>query len=172
MSMIQCNQCKKEISELAEVCPHCGAKTARGIKNTTTILKMVGIIVDIIAVILIIWAAVEMSSDISNYNDNNWWDGGYNYQSPLTDHEKGVLGRFGLGALFAVVASTLITAAKSVEKSIAAKENSSSKENSSFAADSRPAMTNGSWRCTCGNVNPNYTGTCSCGRNKRDVENS
>ncbi len=169
MAMIQCNHCKKEISDLADVCPHCGAKTAHGIKNTATILKMIGILVDVIAVILVIWAAAEFIGDISNYNDNNWWNGGYNYKSPLTDHEKGVLGRFGLGALFAIVASTLITVAKSLENGIAA----ASKGNSpSSSADSRPAMSNGGWRCSCGKVNPHYTGTCSCGRSKHDAGNA
>lgn len=27
----------------------------------------------------------------------------------------------------------------------------------------------GGWKCTCGRVNPRYTSTCVCGKNKRDV---
>lgn len=27
----------------------------------------------------------------------------------------------------------------------------------------------GGWKCTCGTVNPSYTGTCACGRSKQDV---
>ena len=28
------------------------------------------------------------------------------------------------------------------------------------------------WRCVCGLINPNYTGTCACGRTKSEVRNS
>lgn len=28
----------------------------------------------------------------------------------------------------------------------------------------------GGWKCTCGSVNANYVSTCSCGRNKRDID--
>ena len=28
------------------------------------------------------------------------------------------------------------------------------------------------WRCACGLINPNYTGTCACGRTKSEVRNS
>ena len=30
-------------------------------------------------------------------------------------------------------------------------------------------LQNGGWKCTCGRVNPSYTGTCACGRSKREV---
>lgn len=29
----------------------------------------------------------------------------------------------------------------------------------------------GGWKCTCGRVNPSYTGTCACGKRKDEVAN-
>ena len=30
-------------------------------------------------------------------------------------------------------------------------------------------LQNGGWKCPCGRVNPAYTGTCACGKSKREV---
>ena len=30
----------------------------------------------------------------------------------------------------------------------------------------------GGWKCTCGRVNPSYTGTCACGKRKGEKQNS
>ena len=169
MTMIHCNHCNREISEMATVCPHCGAKTERGIKNTVDILKMIGIIVDVIAVILIVWAAFEFIGDISKYNDNNWWNGGYNYKSPLTDHEKGVLWRFGIGAFFAIISSALITSAKNAENSASVSSRKTSAF-SSYAYSQEANRPESGWKCVCGQSNANYIGTCSCGRSRKDVE--
>lgn len=31
-------------------------------------------------------------------------------------------------------------------------------------------LRDGGWECTCGRVNPSYTGTCACGKTKADAE--
>jgi hypothetical protein len=30
----------------------------------------------------------------------------------------------------------------------------------------------GGWKCTCGRVNPSYTGTCACGKRKVEKQNN
>ena len=30
----------------------------------------------------------------------------------------------------------------------------------------------GGWKCTCGRVNPSYTGTCACGKHKGEKQNN
>ena len=40
--------------------------------------------------------------------------------------------------------------------------------NAAASLDER-TLQNGGWKCPCGRVNPAYTGTCACGRSKREV---
>ena len=47
---------------------------------------------------------------------------------------------------------------------------SGSREASGYRYTTGPVqLAGGSWRCTCGRVNPSYVGTCACGRNKNGV---
>lgn len=33
----------------------------------------------------------------------------------------------------------------------------------------RQTMKNGGWKCSCGRINPHYTGTCACGKSKENM---
>lgn len=107
MALIKCRECGSEISSRADSCPHCGAKTRFGMNesgkkelNTKTILL---IAVSFIGTWLFLSGLVTMMGDINEYN--NSWYGGYNYKSPLSDHEMGVIMKMFFGGVIDVVCS-------------------------------------------------------------------
>lgn len=93
MALIKCRECGSEISSRAESCPHCGAKTRFGLnessKKEKSVVTVILILVSVVGSILFFSGLMTMMSDISAYNDP--WRSGYNYKSPLTDHEMGVV---------------------------------------------------------------------------------
>ena len=54
---------------------------------------------------------------------------------------------------------------KKLRKSIPAEQAEKQRE-----AAEKSMLANGGWKCTCGRVNPGYTGTCACGVRKQDVD--
>lgn len=100
MALIKCRECGEEISSRAERCPHCGAKTRFGMNESerkqSSTLSVILTIVSVAGTILFFSGLMTMLGDIREYH--NSWYGGYNYKSPLTDHEMGVIMRmiFGL----------------------------------------------------------------------------
>lgn len=42
-------------------------------------------------------------------------------------------------------------------------------ENKLIAIDNEKRLQETGWRCSCGNLNASYTGTCSCGRGKGEI---
>lgn len=99
MAMIKCRECGKEISSRAEACPHCGAKTRFGReeaeKKQLTTASVIWMLLSAVGTILFVTALLTMMGDISDYH--NSWYGGYNYKSPLSDHEMGVVMRLIVG---------------------------------------------------------------------------
>lgn len=99
MALIKCRECGSEISSRAESCPNCGAKTRFGMNEgsrkqmSTTIVVLLP--ASVVGTILFCSGLMTMMGDINEYN--NSWYGGYNYQSPLTDHEMGVIMRMIFG---------------------------------------------------------------------------
>lgn len=114
MALIRCRECGREISSTAEMCPQCGARTRYGrtvaeskqVSSTATTYIVIASIVSIIGVILIISSFVTMIGDIHEYN-NSWYNG-YNYKSPLSDHEMGVVIRLVVGIVLDIVAAGFI----------------------------------------------------------------
>lgn len=93
MALIKCRECGSEISSRAESCPHCGAKTRFGMnegerKQINTVVVVL-LLVSVVGTILLFSGLSTMMRDIDKYNSS--WYGGYNYKSPLTDHEVGVI---------------------------------------------------------------------------------
>lgn len=101
MAMIKCRECGAEISSRAEMCPHCGAKTRFGIqegeKKEISMTQIILLIVSLIGTVLFFSGISTMMEDINNYN--SWYSRGYNYQSPLTDHEVQVLMKVVIGGV-------------------------------------------------------------------------
>lgn len=101
MAMIKCRECGKEISSRAECCPFCGAKTRFGMneeeKKQMSTAAVVLLIISVVGTILFVSGFVTMMGDISDYH--NSWYGGYNYKSPLTEHELSVVMRMFFGAV-------------------------------------------------------------------------
>lgn len=99
MAMIKCRECGKEISSRAEACPYCGAKTRFGMheaeKKQTSVAAVILILVSVVGTIIFFSALMTMMQDIKNYD--NPWASGYNYKSPLTEHELGVIMRMIFG---------------------------------------------------------------------------
>lgn len=99
MAMIKCRECGKEISSRAEACPHCGAKTRFGMnendKKQASVAAVILILVSVVGTIIFFSALMTMLRDINNYD--NPWVSGYNYKSPLTEHEVGVIMRLVFG---------------------------------------------------------------------------
>lgn len=99
MAMIKCRECGKEISSRAECCPNCGAKTRFGEeeseKKQLSVAMIVYSILCVVGAIVFAYAAITMSGDISDYYDS--WIGGYNYKSPLTEHEIGIIMQMVIG---------------------------------------------------------------------------
>ena len=108
-ALIQCSACKNLISKEAVSCPHCGQPTpyARRLKEeeesrarqkaeataetaSIAVSGVIAIAFMVIGAILFFSALYTMSSDI-----NGW--GYYNYKSPLSDHEVGVIFRMVMG---------------------------------------------------------------------------
>ncbi len=84
MALIKCKECGKEISTMADVCPHCGAttrygKTLKDSKNNNNMLY-IGLAVALVGAILFLPSFVTL---MSNYND--WyfwnWDTSYAYST-------------------------------------------------------------------------------------------
>lgn len=69
MAMIKCRECGKEISSMAETCPHCGAKTRFGVKQQEAKANGIGtyIMLALIAVgfVLVVMASVTLGGDYS-----------------------------------------------------------------------------------------------------------
>lgn len=179
MAMIRCKDCKKEISEVAPRCPYCGAQTKFGVDRRISLLSIIALLCLSVGAALILWSGMQWFIDIARYKDNDWRTEGYNYESPLTEHEEGVVGRFWGGIVMCLVASGLYGGISAVKKEIEAEEWLAKKtlppEKNTVGAATKQEyilLTNGGWKCTCGKVNEYYTGTCSCGIHKRDAENA
>lgn len=95
--------------------PHCGAKTRFGMnegsRKQMSTATVVLLLVSVVGTILFFSGLMTMMGDINEYN--NSWYGGYNYKSPLTDHEMGVVMRIFFGAVIDIGCSV---AAFSVNK--------------------------------------------------------
>lgn len=93
MALIKCRGCGSEISSRAECCPNCGAKTRFGMneqdRKQMNTVALVLILVSLVGTFLFFSGWSTMMSDINRYNSS--WYGGYNYKSPLTEHEMGVI---------------------------------------------------------------------------------
>lgn len=87
MAMIVCEECGKEISSTAEVCPHCGHKTAFYKKKDLTIAIYICYTAVIIGLFLLIPALVTLSE---NYHDWYFWNW-------YTDRSDTVVRNIGLG---------------------------------------------------------------------------
>lgn len=64
MAMIRCSECRKDMSNTAAACPHCGAPLAVAARagqssSTTTVLKWVGVIVLIVVALRMCGAALD-----------------------------------------------------------------------------------------------------------------
>ena len=76
--------------------------------------KTGGIICTIIGAIGALYGIFTILSDIYTYN--NSWFGGYNYESPLTDHEKNMILIFVGGLILLLIGFVLWVTAASQEK--------------------------------------------------------
>ena len=66
MALIQCNECGKEISDQAKVCPHCGAKTIKAKESKQNISKTL-IIIAIIILVIAILIGIYLFMPINQY---------------------------------------------------------------------------------------------------------
>ena len=107
MSLEKCTECGHPISSEAEVCPHCGMKTARGKQESEKKVqfnaRIVAIVIDIIGAVIILLGFMTMMEDISNYHDV--WASGYNYKAPLTEHEIAVIAQMVFGLAVSTASS-------------------------------------------------------------------
>lgn len=99
MAMIKCRECGHEISSRAESCPYCGVKTRYGSqmqeKKEVSAAVVIGWVVSCIGTIIFLFGLTTMLQDISDYHD--LWAQGYNYKSPLTEHEMSVIMQMVIG---------------------------------------------------------------------------
>lgn len=87
MAMITCRECGKQISDTADICPHCGAKV-----NQITVKSSASSKHLIIYVTLIILGAFVFFVGLGIFFDDiNTYYPHYNYRSPLTSHESQVI---------------------------------------------------------------------------------
>jgi hypothetical protein len=164
MAMIPCEQCGKEISDIASTCPHCGAQTRFSVEYRALIFNNIARILLIVGIFLAGWSAFQWSLDMTYYNDGDWRTDGYNYETPLSEHEKDVATRFGVG-----LALCLISVATTSGTSVALKTRNTAV--SSDAENTNTPLFNGDWKCTCGKVNAHNIGTCECGLSKKQPDN-
>lgn len=118
MSMVNCSECGHSISSEAEVCPHCGLKTQHGKQESEKKVLSNALIVDlfisIIGSAIFLFGFITMMDDISNYND--LWANGYNYKSPLSEHEIGIILLMVFGILLNIVGSVWYSSQKNSKK--------------------------------------------------------
>lgn len=91
MALITCEECGKEISSTAKICPHCGHKTAyaneHAKKMDRTVAGYICLAAIVIGLILLIPALITL---MENYNDWYFW----NY---YTERSDAVVRNIGLG---------------------------------------------------------------------------
>lgn len=76
MALIKCTECGKEISTTAEVCPHCGYRTAHGRSITEAKYQLGQWIISIVLIVLgVVWVFGNFSNVMELYND--WHDSWY-----------------------------------------------------------------------------------------------
>ena len=107
MSLEKCTECGHPISSEAEVCPHCGMKTAHGKheseKKVEFNARVVAIVIDLVGAVIILLGFMTMMEDISNYHDV--WASGYSYKPPLTEHEIAVIFQMVFGLAVSIASS-------------------------------------------------------------------
>ena len=78
---------------------------------------------------------------------------------------------FWWGFIFGFIALIVAAAKPEVRSSTPVPSSSASTSTpQQLTSIDQKTLANGGWKCTCGRVNPSYTGTCSCGKKKRDIE--
>lgn len=187
MALINCRECKKEISDTAKQCPHCGCQTrfgneaaqVRGMQIALTIACVAGLI----GMFLIFCNIGPLLEGIDNYGEFSRW-------LSKNDDAWGIFLKvcIGLGMVVGAVCILIkikreanwikeLTGRQYLEVPV---RNYSSARISDELIDGRNekqptyikrdkgVATNG-WQCTCGRTNANYVTSCVCGKNKGSV---
>ena len=93
MAMIPCRECGKQISDTADICPHCGAKVNQiTVKSSASSKHLI-----IYATLIILGAFVFFVGLGIFFDDINTYYPHYNYRSPLTSHESQVISTIVVG---------------------------------------------------------------------------
>ena len=93
MAMITCRECGKQISDTADICPHCGAKVNQiTVKSSASSKHLI-----IYATLIILGAFVFFVGLGIFFDDINTYYPHYNYRSPLTSHESQVISTIVVG---------------------------------------------------------------------------
>lgn len=176
MALIKCKECGKEISSIAEKCPHCGYKTEYGDKQSQT--KATGIelliycILLLVGLVLVLWNIGTLIELFGRWSDiKDWYR--ISFFGYLSDKEQmGVFWKVFIGLILMV---TCVFNINNIYNRLKADAHEAEIEKNKEASKRLPKLKmevrSDDWKCVCGNVNRNYITTCSCGRSKRDVVN-
>lgn len=87
MAMITCRECGKQISDTADICPHCGAKVNQvTVKSSASSQQLI-----IYATLIILGAFVTFVGLGIFFDDISAYYPHYNYRFPLAPHESQVI---------------------------------------------------------------------------------
>lgn len=87
MAMITCRECGKQISDTADICPHCGAKVNQvTVKSSASSQQLI-----IYATLIILGAIVTFVGLGIFFDDISAYYPHYNYRFPLAPHESQVI---------------------------------------------------------------------------------
>lgn len=72
MALVQCKECKKEISDQVTNCPHCGAKLKSNYNKTALICTGVGVIFNPFGILSFIGLICAIMSLAKGENNKGW----------------------------------------------------------------------------------------------------
>ena len=185
MALIRCIECNKEISDSAETCPHCGMKTNHGQKVAQDKKLAISVLFAFGFFILGMVLFISGSSFIKEYTSSYWgeylWEEGY-----WTEDSEAVMAVIkqvaGAGMFIGGLIDIWITAYKFKNssspvtnssstpfKTISTAKNFTNSGSNGNYPTNQNASSNG-WTCTCGKTHQAFVSSCSCGKNKRDIQ--
>ena len=182
MALIKCTECNQEISDSAETCPHCGMKTIHGQKVAQEKKLAISLLSAVGFFILGNVLFISGSSFIKEYTSSYWgeylWEEGY-----WTEDSDAVIAviKQVAGAAMSIggLIDIWVTAAKFRNSSSPVTNSSSTPfktistaknfTNSASNGNNQNTSSNG-WTCTCGKTHQAFVSSCSCCKNKRDIQ--
>ena len=167
MALIRCKECGREISDSANMCPHCGCATEYGAKSAQVKGLSVGAavagVLSLIGLILFITGLGAVLEGVDDYGSFARW-------MARDDEAIGGVIKLAVGLGMALGGAIFLFKVKGTAQYIAREVAyaTEAEQTESVQADYSNCA-EGTWICSCGRVNAVYVTSCTCGVKKRDA---